>query len=161
VIRDADARPTDRAIPALLCRVADLHCAIPSAGVREVMRALEIEPISGMSAFVLGLSIIRGTPTPVVDTGRLLNAAKSQAAYFVLIDTGDSRPVALAAEQIIGLRRIAEATLAPLPPLVRSIEDDAIAAIRAHSGGLLALLDTARLVPAHLLAALHEAGAWR
>jgi purine-binding chemotaxis protein CheW len=144
----------------LLCRVADLHCAIPGARVIEVMRALAIDPLSGMPPFMLGLSIIRGAPVPIVDAGALLNAANSRAVYFVTIDVG-GQPVALALDQIIGLRRIAEHAFAPLPALLKNVADDAVAAIRARDGDLLLLLDTARLVPPHLIAEFNGAGILR
>lgn len=153
---DADSRQTDATMTVLLCRVADLHCAIPGARVIEVTRRLAIDLFAGMPSFILGLSIIRGMPVPVVDASNLFNAASSQGAYFVTIDVA-GRPVALAVDEVIGLRRIAEDTLAPLPPLLRSIADDAVAAIRARDGDLLLVLDTARLVPAHLLVELDEA----
>ncbi|HTV87439.1 MAG TPA: chemotaxis protein CheW [Stellaceae bacterium] len=147
-------------MPLLLCRIADLHCAIPGARVSEVMRAPAIEPLAGMPAFVLGLSIIRGMPVPVIDAHSLLNAAASRAAYVIVLDVG-GRAVALAVDEIIGLRRIAGDALAPLPPLLRNVANDAVAAIRVCDGELLLLLDTARLVPAHLLAALNAAGVRR
>jgi chemotaxis signal transduction protein len=37
------------------------------------MRPLPIEPLSRMPCFVLGLSIIRRSPVPVIDARRLLN----------------------------------------------------------------------------------------
>jgi purine-binding chemotaxis protein CheW len=155
-MRDADSRQTDATMTVLLCRVADLHCAIPGALLMEVARRLAIAPFAGMPTFILGLAIIRGMPVPVVDVGNLLNAARSQGAYFVTIDVA-GRPVALAVDEVIGLRRIAEDTLAPLPPLLKSIADDAVAAIRARDGELLLVLDAARLVPAYLLVELDEA----
>ncbi len=151
---DAYKRRADLATPVLLCRVADLHCAIPAARVLEVMRRLAIDPLSGMPSFVLGLSIIRGTPVPVLDAGCLLSAATARAPYFVAIDVG-GRLVALAVDQVIGLRRIAEDTLAPLPPLLKNSADDVVAAIRARDGELLLVLNTARLVPPRLLAELN------
>jgi chemotaxis signal transduction protein len=96
----------------------------------------------------------------VVDAGGVLGAANSRGAYFVSIDTA-GRPVALAVDEIIGVRRIAEATLAPLPPLLKSIAADAVAAVRARDGELLVMLDSARLVPAELLAELDQGATLR
>jgi purine-binding chemotaxis protein CheW len=157
---EADCHQADGSMTVLLCRVGDLVCAIPIARVTEVMRGLAVDPFSGMPAFVLGLAIIRGAAVPVVDAGGLLGAANSGGAYFVTIDIA-GRPIALAIDEIVGVRRIAEATLAPLPPLLSNIADDAVAAVRARDGELLLMLDSARLVPAQLLAELDQAGAPR
>jgi purine-binding chemotaxis protein CheW len=124
------------------------------------MRALPIDPLPGMPPLVLGLSIVRGVPVPVIDAGSLLDAANSRAAYFVAVAVG-GHPAALAVDEVFGLQRLAEEVLAPLPPLLRNVADDAIAAIRARDGELLLLLETARLLPPHLLAKLTEIGAER
>jgi purine-binding chemotaxis protein CheW len=153
----ANGRPTGDTMAVLVCRVHALHCAIPAAWVTEVMRGLATNPFSGMPACMLGLAIIRGVPAPVVDAGTLLSGANSTGAYFVTIDVG-GRTIALAVDQLIGLRRIAEDAFEPLPSLLKNGADDAVAAIRARDGELLLLLDAARLVPPHLLSALSEAG---
>jgi purine-binding chemotaxis protein CheW len=150
VTLDADNHPTDGTITVLLYRVADLHCAIPGARVLEVMRGQPIDRLSGLPPFIAGLSIIRGTPVPVVDAGSLLNAAPTAGAYFVAVEVGD-RPIALAVDQVVGLRRIARTGWVPLPPLLRNIAEDTVSAIRANDGDLLLLLDAARLVPVHRL----------
>jgi purine-binding chemotaxis protein CheW len=80
VMLDADSRQTDATMTVLLCRVADLYCALPGARVTEVARRLAIAPFARMQSFILGLSTIRGMPVPVVDPGNLLNAASSQGA---------------------------------------------------------------------------------
>jgi purine-binding chemotaxis protein CheW len=157
---EADGRLTGAAAPLLVCRVACLHCAIPVARVREVMRPLAINPLSGMPRFVLGLAVIRGTPVPVIDAGSLLNAVNCHAGYFVTIEAG-GRPVAVAVDQVIGLRTIAAEALAPLPPLLQNVADDAVEAIHALDNELLLLLDTARIIPAPLLAELSAPGAAR
>ena len=122
------------------------------------MRVLTIDPVPGMLPFILGLSIIRGMPVPVVDIGSLLGAPDSRGRYFVSVDAG-GLPVALTVDEIPGFLRIPEDVLAPLPPLLRDAANGAVAALRARDGQLLILLDTARLVPAQLFVELNQAGA--
>jgi purine-binding chemotaxis protein CheW len=141
----------------LLCRVSACVCAVPSERVTEVMRPLPIEPLSRMPGFVLGLSIIRGSPVPVIDARRLLNGGDAPVGRFVTMAVGD-RVIALAVEQVIGIRSIDEAASSKLPPLFQDSAGDAVMALRVLDGELLLLLDTARIVPEALLEKLSEMG---
>jgi purine-binding chemotaxis protein CheW len=78
----------------LVVRVQTRACAVSLTHVIEIMRPLPIEAIAGMPPFVLGVSIIRGTPTPVVDLGLILGAPGSGAERFVTLRLGQ-RQVAL------------------------------------------------------------------
>jgi purine-binding chemotaxis protein CheW len=142
----------------LLCRVAAGLCALPIDHVIEVMRPLPIQALSGMPQFLLGLCIIRGEPVPVIDAGLLLSGAGSHTGRLVTIAVG-GRAIALAVEQVIGIRRIDHAALSMLPPLLQNTAGDAVEAIRALDGDLLLLLDSARIVPAALLDELIATGA--
>lgn len=134
----------------LLCRAASCFCALPVDPVIEIMRPLPIEPVSGMPAFLRGLCVIRGSPVPVIDAGLLLIGRDIRATRFVTIIIG-ARTVALAVEQVIGIRRIDLGSLSGLPPLLQSISGNTVEAIRALDGELLLLLDAARIVPQSLL----------
>jgi purine-binding chemotaxis protein CheW len=57
----------------LLCRIGSSIGALALKDVRETMRPLPIEPLAGTPPFVLGLAIVRGFPTPVIDAARLLS----------------------------------------------------------------------------------------
>jgi chemotaxis signal transduction protein len=70
-------------------------CAVPAERVPEIMRPLPIEPLSRMPCFVLGLSIIRRSPVPVIDARRLLNGGDAPVGRFVT--TLSSRPAPLPA----------------------------------------------------------------
>ncbi len=47
-------------------------CAFRLHHVAETMRPLPFKPVAGTPGFVRGVSVIRGTPTPVVDLKALL-----------------------------------------------------------------------------------------
>ncbi len=114
----------------LLCRAATCLCALPVDHVNEVMRPLPIEPLSHMPQFLLGLCIIRGLPVPVVDAGLLLNGGDSRTKRLVTIAVED-RTIALAVEQVIGIRSIDPRALNMLQPLLQNTAGDAVEAIRA------------------------------
>jgi len=114
-----------------------LGCALPLHHVGETMRALPIEAISGMPSYLLGLSIIRGVPTPVVELGKLLGSGgDDKPTRFVTLRLGE-RKVALAVDAVRGVRRLSAAELAPLPPLLQS---DAVQQIGTLDAQLLVVL---------------------
>src|SRR4051812_7702461 len=112
--------PTDRVDrPAfmLVCRARSRLCALRAAEIVETMRPLPVEPWVGMPAFVLGVSLIRGVPTPIVDVGALFGDSAPQAfTRFVTLRVGDRR-VALAVEEVIGMRGVDTASSIETPPL--------------------------------------------
>lgn len=123
---------------------------MPLGSVIETMRPLAIEPIAGAPAFVMGLSIIRGAPVPVIDLGGLLGGASaggSPAAPGRLVTLRvDGRCVALAVEAVLGVRAL-PASLEEPPPLLREAADDAIESIGVLDAELLLVLRAAQLVP--------------
>jgi purine-binding chemotaxis protein CheW len=138
----------------LLCRAASVICALPIGQVMEIMRPLAIEEIAGAPACVRGLSIIRGTPMPVVDFGLIIGDCVTRATRVVTIKA-EERPVALAVEDVLGITTIAAEALCRLPPLLRAAATDAIAAIGALDTELIVFLRTARLVPDDVMARLN------
>src|SRR5262245_28543967 len=72
------------------------------------MRVLPCKSLGGVSEYVLGVSLIRGQPTPVVDLRRLLGiAAPEPPAQLVLVRCGERR-AALAVDRVFGLRSLAD-----------------------------------------------------
>jgi purine-binding chemotaxis protein CheW len=132
---------------ALVCRVGRRLCALPLSQVVETLRALPIELISNAPAFVLGVSIVRGEPLPVVCAARLVgDGASVRAARFVVLKARQRR-VALAVDTVEGVRELAPDTLAALPPLLHDAGADVIVAIGTLDGDLLLALRSARMVP--------------
>ncbi len=131
----------------LFCRARARLCAFPLEHLEETMRPLPVEPLSGAPRFVLGLSVIRGAPAPVIDAGALVGEAAPPApARFVTLKAG-TRRVALAVETVIGIRELGPASLHDLPPLLREAGAGVVATIGSLDGELLLVLDRARLVP--------------
>jgi purine-binding chemotaxis protein CheW len=133
----------------LLCRAGSFLCALPLAQVVEIMRVLRIEAVAGAPACVRGLSIIRGTPTPIIDTALLLGGRPAPAERLVIVRTG-TRMVALAVYRVLGVRSI-EGIAEPLPPLLQEAACDRVSAIGLLDAELLLFLSAARLVPEEAL----------
>lgn len=131
----------------LVCRARRRLCALDVAEIVETMRPLPLEPWAGMPSFVLGASLIRGVPTPVVDAGALFgDDAPPAFTRFVTLRVG-SRRVALAVEEIIGMRAVDAAPLIETPPLLREASGQVVATLGALDAALLSVLSAARLLP--------------
>jgi purine-binding chemotaxis protein CheW len=150
----------------LLCRIGSRIGALALKDVRETMRPLPIEPLTGMPSFVLGVAIVRGFPAPVVDAGRLLNPfaspstpiIASSSARFVSLKLGE-RTAALAVDAVLDVRPLAAGILANVPPLLREAGAEQMAAIGALDTQLLLVLEAARLVPESVWSAMKAPGA--
>jgi purine-binding chemotaxis protein CheW len=142
----------------LMCRVGGQVHAIPIGDVIEIMRALPVEPIAGTPAYVRGLCIIRGEPVPVVDSGLLIGGRETQPGRLVAIKAGQ-RMVALQVEAVLGVRLIDAGTFNELPPLLRDVAAETVAAIGTADAELLLILRAARIVPEALLDSLARQGA--
>lgn len=139
---------------ALLLQAGDCVCAMPLADVREVMRPLPLEPIAGMPEFVMGLSVIRGAPTPVVQLSRLIHSAGSAAIRrFVTIRVAE-RTAALAVDGVAGIHDMHNIPLHEMPPLLRDARKDLIEAVGALDSQLLIVLRALRILPDDLWRAL-------
>jgi purine-binding chemotaxis protein CheW len=154
-ITDGAAPAADRRNPGLLllCRVQALFCALPLTAVLETMRPLPMQPLPGTPAFLRGLAIIHGLPTPVVDAARLLEMAPGAAARLVLLQAGERR-IALLVDEVLGVRTIPPSSLQTLPPLLRDATTGSVSAVGNLDTKLLVILQEARLVPAALWAQL-------
>jgi purine-binding chemotaxis protein CheW len=137
----------------LVCRAGAILCALPIEQVIEIMRLLPTEQIGSAPRYVRGLSVIRGTPVPVVDLGLVLGDKVARATRLIAVRAA-TRTIALAVESVIGITAIAADTFSQLPPLLRDAAADVVAAIAALDGELIVLLRAARLVPEELLARL-------
>lgn len=134
----------------LLCRIGSRIGALTLKDVREVMRPLPIEPLAGAPPFVLGLAVLRGSPTPVIDAGRLLGPiGLPSPARFVSLRLGE-RTAALAVDAVLDVRFLAAGAIADIPPLLREAGSDVASAIGALDTQLLLVLEAARLVPESL-----------
>jgi len=125
---------------ALVTRVGDRICALPIDVVEETMRPLPIAPVSGTPSCVLGVAVIRGRATPVVDGAVLVGKAPGHPRRFVTLRVG-TRRVALAVDDVIGVRPL---PAGELPPLVASAE--LVADLAMIDGELVVVLDATRVL---------------
>lgn len=124
--------------------------AFAMEAVAEVTRPLPVEPVAGVPAFVRGLAVIRGVPTPVMELSGLLGlAAHAEIQRFLVVRAGQ-RKVALAVESVLGFETLQNAGLRQAPPLFRDAPGDCMSAIGALDRELLLVLETARLLPKDL-----------
>jgi purine-binding chemotaxis protein CheW len=130
-------------------------CALPLRDVIETLRPLPIEPLAGAPAYVCGLSILRGSPVPVVDLGLLLGVEQVRATRLVALRVG-ARSAALAVGEVLGVRPLAGGSA--LPPLLQQAGHGAIETLGSLDQELLLVLQGARLVPEDVYALL-DAGA--
>ena len=135
----------------LLVHVAAHTCALSLSHVIEIMRPLPVQPVADAPEMVLGLSVIRGTPVPVVAMPALFSADSGTSGRFVVVQTG-SRRVALAVDEVFGIRDLGPA--AALPPLLRDAARGTVEAVGALDSELLFVMNAARIVPGEVLESL-------
>jgi purine-binding chemotaxis protein CheW len=141
---------------AVICRVGSRFCAFPVEHAEETMRPLPLEQLAGVPRFVLGVSIIRGSATPVVDARRLLGADETASPARLLTLKVGTRRVALAVDAVVAVKDIAAHAVHDLPPLLREVGADAVSAIGTLDSDLLLLLQAARVVPDSVWGALES-----
>jgi purine-binding chemotaxis protein CheW len=149
----------------LLCRIGSRIGALALGDVRETMRPLPIEPLTGAPPFVLGVSIVRGFPAPVVDAGRLLcpsvllatPIASPSPARFVSLKLGE-RTAVLVVDAVLDVRPLPVGILADIPLLLREAGDELVCVIGALDTKLLLVLEAARLIPDSVWSAIKATG---
>ena len=142
----------------LLCRVRDRLCSLPLEHVVETMRPLPVQSLAASPPFVSGVAIIRGVAVPVVDVGILLGTdSPPSPTRFVTIRTGDKQ-VALAVEEVLGVRELTMASAHELPALLSAAAADVVFAIGTLDTHLLFALQTARIVPDSVWQAIRNQG---
>jgi purine-binding chemotaxis protein CheW len=114
-------------------------CALPLTYVIETMRQLPIEPITGVPCFVLGVSIIRGIATPVVDLGVVLAARQCNGERVVTVRLGE-RQVALSVDAVLGVRELDSSTVSEMPPLLKGASRGSIETLGTLDEQLLMVL---------------------
>jgi purine-binding chemotaxis protein CheW len=139
--------------PFLVCRSGACYCALSNDQIIETMRPLPL-PVQALPAtppFILGVATIRGCATPVVDCARLLGTHPQAAppARLVTIAIG-GRQVAIALDEVLGVRHLGSEALTSLPPLIEGMEEGAVAQISTLDNHLLLVLSAARLIPDEL-----------
>jgi purine-binding chemotaxis protein CheW len=135
------------ALKLLVMQVGSSLGAVRSSDVVEVCRPLATEPVSGLPPFVLGLSVVRGAPVPVVDLGRLLGwSPQAPARRFVMLKSGERR-LALAVESVAGLCDVDADAFEEAPSLLAEAPREHIEVLAALDRRLLVLLRAQKILP--------------
>jgi purine-binding chemotaxis protein CheW len=150
----------------LLCRIGSRIGALAVKDVRETMRPLSIESLTGTPPFVLGVSIVRGSAVPVIDASRLLDPSalpsaaitSPSSARFVSLNLGN-RTAVLAVDAVLDVRSLGPGILAQVPPLLRGAGEELVSVMGALDTQLLLVLEAARLVPDLVWSEIKAAGA--
>jgi purine-binding chemotaxis protein CheW len=138
----------------LVFRAGSLLCALRLDDVIETMRPLATRPLAGAPAFVRGICIMRGLPTPVVDVALLLGGEQAEIKRFLAVRT-ERGPVAFATGEVAGIRvTAAEGTAAEgHAGLLTGASRRLVAGVATIDAEPLLLLQSMRVVPEHVWAA--------
>ena len=136
----------------LVFRAGALLCALHLDEVIETMRPLAVRPLAGTPAFVRGVTIMRGVPTPVIDVARLLGGEQAGAARFVAVRT-ERGPVAFATGEVLGIRHAGPDTGTRHAALLGGSTGTLVAGVGTLDAEPLLLLQSMRVVPDEVWAA--------
>lgn len=131
----------------LIFRAGRRLCSIGLEHVGETMRPLAIESMPKVPQCVAGVSLVRGSPTPVVDLRQLLEEDSSTSpGRLVTLQVGSERRVGLLVDEVLGVRKQDEFAGTGMAPLLQGAGDfvDELATL---DGSLVAVLRAARVVP--------------
>ncbi|MFI1988826.1 chemotaxis protein CheW [Actinoplanes sp. NPDC020271] len=92
-------------VDALVFQAGPLFCALPLSEVIETMRPLPTRPLAGTPHYVLGLTILRGEASPVIDVTRLLTGVTGEIDRYVAVPAGRG-PVACATGPVLGVQNV-------------------------------------------------------
>lgn len=144
----------------LLLRAGSRLCGIRVQSVDETMRPMPVESVPDLPAFVRGVCVVRGRPTPIVDLGALLAEGElSSPKRLVVLRLDQSRRVGLLVDEVLGIRDGRALLSEELPPLLQNAAGDAIEALGRLDRQLLMVLSAGRLLPAEVWARVSSVGA--
>jgi purine-binding chemotaxis protein CheW len=136
---------------ALVFRAGSMLCALRLDDVIETMRPLGTRPLAGTPAFVRGVSVVRGVPTPVVDVARLLGGERAELSRFIAVRT-ERGPVVFATGAVLGIRITAPVEGSGHPGLLGAA-GRLVAGVGTLDGEPLLLLQSMRVIPDEVWAA--------
>lgn len=147
---------TLRESTALVIQAGDCICAFHLADVIETMRPLPVSPLPDTPAFLRGISIIRGVPTPVIDLGVLIDSSSaSESERFVCVRSND-RTVSLLVSRVFGVRTVDVNDWSGLPGLIDRLMPECVQTLGTLDNQLLLMLRAAKLLPPELWKQLEE-----
>ena len=130
----------------LIFRTGAHVCALPVSKLVETLRPVPVKPLAGVPAAVRGVAIVRGAPVPVLDLAALLGGEGS-CSRFVIVRTGEEHRIALAVDEVLGIRSIDPTLWSELPPLLRDACPGVVESIGTLDREALLVLGTGALVP--------------
>jgi purine-binding chemotaxis protein CheW len=145
------AVPEAAGVTSLVSRAGLLQCALRLEEVVETMRPLETQALAGTPPFVLGISVLRGVPTPVIDVARLLGGEPTRIERYVAVRTGRGT-IALATGEILGIRSVRIEQGGGHPALLGAGEDRLVEGVATVGAEPLLLLRSMLTVPPDLWA---------
>lgn len=134
----------------LVCRAGAKVCGFPLERVLETMRPLPVEPFAQMPEFVLGVAVIRGRATAVIDARQLLGSPSDRPPerYVTLgFDAHAERSAAFALDSVLGVREVDASALGAWPRLLGDARGDVVQRLGALDSELFLVLEHARLLP--------------
>jgi purine-binding chemotaxis protein CheW len=146
----------------LLFRSGSRVGALALADVREIMRPLPIEHLTGASPPVMGVALVRGMPAPIIDAAQLLGESclpREKRAFpsrFISLKLG-ARSACLIVDAVLDVRTLSTAQLQATPPVLGTSASEAMSRIGALDRELLVVLSTARMVSDAVWASLPAA----
>jgi purine-binding chemotaxis protein CheW len=143
------------ALQCLLCQVDSSYLALPITQVSEVTRPLSVTRLPDAPSWVIGVCILRGEVTPVVDVRRLLAGTAADGGESVpaapLVGRGrwvvlriDDRRVVLAVDTVLRAHSLPADASRDVPPLVAATP--IFSALGTLDSKLLMVLESARLL---------------
>jgi len=134
----------------LLVRCGGEPFALPLERVREVVTVDRLTALPHAPGEILGLTVLRGAPLPVLSLAGLLgrDAAGKRKNYPLAVVDHDGRRFALAVEAILGMRRLSPAGLHVLDEPRGGVAGYHIAADRGADHAPTALIDLGTLLAA-------------
>jgi len=124
----------------------------------EILRPLAIRPIQAPQPFVCGLSVIRGAPVPVVDLATVIGKDRTGSiSRWVTLRLAERR-LALAVNDVLGIRELEESTLQALPPLLRDANRGVVESVGTLDSELLVVLEAGRILPEEIWDGLAKEG---
>ena len=142
---------------AVVFRAGPLLCALRLDEVVETMRPLDTQPLAGTPAFVLGISVLRGVPTPVIDVARLLGGCSGTVERFIAVRT-ERGAVALATGGVLGISTVDASAAGGHPALLGARSSRLVAGVGIVGAEPLLLLQSLRTVPDEVWEAAAAAG---
>jgi purine-binding chemotaxis protein CheW len=130
----------------LVCRAGACLFGFPVESLIEILPPLTVTTLRDAPAYVTGMALVRGRPTPVIDARRVLGLADAAPAQRWVALKVRERCIALAVEEVVGFRAVDRAVLQGMPPLVARVGAGVISQIGELDAELLLVLETGHIL---------------